>query len=393
MVRSANSSIDDRELIYSNPNKQVLSNDGREEDNLQVFYNYSDFSGDIVTELAGTDNNSNLKIDPPENIEWLPGQGLKIFGSTILYNKDVGAKIIESIQSTEEITIENWLKPSETNQTSTAIILGISEDSAQQFFIQEQVSFDEFYEYGIQLSTDQTDNFGNPRISTDARIWDTGLQHVLFTRNFMGIENIYLNGELVKSSNRNGSFSSLPTQQQLDICNLHFMDVPWNGTLFLTAIYNRALKPSEVISNYMAGIGQVEYSNEINNLVPGHTYYVYPFAQTKQGIAIGDSISLVIDKEDLKHREDTIIFEVYPNPSSGRFTLHINENTQFHEPANLRITNLIGQVVYAQNIPVSDTFFPSEIEFDLSDQLINGFYSIMLISGSKAFAKKLLIQQ
>ncbi len=58
----------------------------------------------------------------------------------------------------------------------------------------------------------------------------------------------------------------------------------------------------------------------------------------------------------------------------------------------LRIANLSGQVVYTQKISDSDTFFPSEIELDLTNQLGSGFYSIMLISGSKASARKLLIQ-
>ncbi len=46
-----------------------------------------------------------------------------------------------------------------------------------------------------------------------------------------------------------------------------------------------------------------------------------------------------------------------------------DESTQFLEPANLRIANLSGQVVYSQKIAGSDTLFPSEIQLDLTNQL------------------------
>ncbi len=101
---------------------------------------------------------------------------------------------------------------------------------------------------------------------------------------------------------------------QLELCNLHYMDAPWMGTLFLTAIYNKALDASQVYNNYLAGIGQIEYGNKINDLIPGNTYYLYPFAETKLGRVIGDSISVLIEKDDYQAQVDSLIFEIHPNP-------------------------------------------------------------------------------
>lgn len=393
LVQSSGGSLDDASIYYSDPAESVVSNGKREKNNLQLFYNYSDQAGDFVSELSGSDDKADLKIDPGGNTKWLRGQGLEILGKSILYNKEVGVSLMNAFKTTEEISVENWLKPSQLEQLSPSNILGIVEDSAHQFFIQQHLSDEDNYEYGFRLSTSNTDHFGNPEISTESKIRTSELQHVLYTRNVQGNEKIYLNGELVKTSSRSGSFSTQTNSTQLELCNLHYRDAPWMGTLFLTAIYNKALDASQANINYMAGIGQIEYGNEINDLVPGNTYYLYPFAETKLGMIIGDSISVKIEKDDYPAQIDSIIFEIHPNPSDGRFTVYIDESTTFTEPANLQIANLSGQIVYSQKIAGLDAFYAKEIVLNLSNQLTSGFYSIMMFSGAKASARKLLIQQ
>ncbi len=128
--------MNDARIYYSDPTKSVVSNGRRETNNLQVFYNFSNHTGDLVSNLSGSDYNADLQIGPDGSTQWLPGQGLEILGKSILYNKEVGRCLMKSFKVTEEISVENWIKPSQINQVSPSNILGIAEDSAHRIFLQ-----------------------------------------------------------------------------------------------------------------------------------------------------------------------------------------------------------------------------------------------------------------
>jgi len=218
-----------------------------------------------------------------------------------------------------------------------------------------------------------------------------GLRHIIFTRDAFGDENLYLNGIKVYSHTRAGDISSWKTSNRLEISNLQSKLSPWIGTFYLTAIYNKALSESEVQTNYKAGIGYVDYLVNLKNLAPGNTYHLYPFAQTDHGLSIGDSASLVIEDEEFLTKMDSIYMEIYPNPSDGRFKVYFENFTFKEDVAILKISDFSGHIIFIKTINLTDIYYSTEVELDVSHIIQPGIYSLMITIGSNSSARKLLI--
>jgi hypothetical protein len=100
---------------------------------------------------------------------------------------------------------------------------------------------------------------------------------------------------------------------------------------------------------------------------------------------------------------------VYPNPSNGSFTMHIECTQAESDQASIRIADMMGKLIYMESLELGDMcspvsnqdaysneqdLVPSSIEksFTLSSELDDGLYAVMLIIGNKVLTQRLLIQ-
>ena len=123
-----------------------------------------------------------------------------------------------------------------------------------------------------------------------------------------------------------------------------------------------------------------ETTQTISNLVPG-TYTVQVIDAngcTSNGTVVVQQFTSTIDVTSLTS------FELYPNPTSGQFTIDVAFSNI--EQANISIVNTVGQEVWSQNIAASEMKLP----VDLS-HLASGIYFVTINTDKGKAVKRILI--
>lgn len=82
---------------------------------------------------------------------------------------------------------------------------------------------------------------------------------------------------------------------------------------------------------------------------------------------------------------------VYPNPSSGAFTLTLNTDENMEGDVHAQIINQVGQIVYEHSAEVQRGSFTQEFNENIIAQ--SGMYVVKVIAGAKEFTGKLLIEK
>jgi hypothetical protein len=121
------------------------------------------------------------------------------------------------------------------------------------------------------------------------------------------------------------------------------------------------------------------YSFTDQNPLAGKNYYRIEEIDISGKIIYGD-INLV-DMNSL-----TNSFSIFPNPSSGQFSIRLAENTNL--PLLLTIADLAGKTVYEKTVQVNGSIIPVTMERTLA----TGMYIIMLKSNAVIRTAKLLIK-
>ncbi len=366
-----------------------VKNDNRVAKNLQVLYNFSEGLGNRVKDISGSDHPTDLTISNPSEVAWLPGQGLKVNGNTIISADQKSTDLLESLRSTGEITMEAWIKPATTEQNGPARIVTLSYDNYNRAAMLGQTGNDQNYDFNVRLNTSTTTPNGIPESSTADKYQIAALQHVIYTRDISGVEKIYVNGVERFSGNRAGDFSNWEDNYYLALANELTGNRPWKGTYFLVAIYNRALTDSEIIQNYRAGFGRVQFNSVLENLEPETHYFLTAFAESDQGTHFGEIVEFVTGNNPVE-LEDSIQMNVYPNPSDGIFRVSFQYSKV--EFATITVHDLSGKIIHSEKIPVNNFGLMQEQQFNMGSKMKNGIYFVTLILGETTTTKKLIIQ-
>jgi hypothetical protein len=80
---------------------------------------------------------------------------------------------------------------------------------------------------------------------------------------------------------------------------------------------------------------------------------------------------------------------VFPNPNNGSFTLQITPDVNLNEEVTVMITNMLGQQVYKENIPVSGAL-SKQIHIN---SVANGTYILSIKSATISKVIPLTIKQ
>jgi chitodextrinase len=395
-----------RTVYYAEKQNSLLTHSSRVKKGIQLMYDFTEGEGGIVRDKSGSDNSVDLMINNPLVTSWLPGQGLKIDNSTLISSQEVPMGMLNSISSSNEITLESWIRTGASDQSGPARILSISRDSKNRVATIGQSGDNDSYNYIARLTTTETSLNGTPEVTSNEVYNTPNLHHVVYTRSKEGIERIHINGEEKYSGMREGNISVGEEGNYLALANEMSGERPWIGSYYLVAVYDQALSEKDIAQNYDAGTGVIKYSTNLE-IEPNESYVVTPFARTIQGIAYGDPV--VLNANNFLHgiKEDSISMTIYPNPSNGDFTINVKCNVENTQMAYLQVSDMMGQILHNERLSVSELCGEEQftnggstgiistgqdIHVALSSLLEDGIYLVTVIVGNQSAGRRLLIQ-
>jgi hypothetical protein len=176
----------------------------------------------------------------------------------------------------------------------------------------------------MRLRTTKTDlNGTNPEVELKNVFLSNEPYHIAVTYDFQQ-ESIYFNGQLrLRSPVPGGKFSNWDPTFPLILGNENTGNRPWNGQLFLVAIYNRTLSGDEVVQNYHVGRSFLSTSVADEKRVRDGLIALYLFNQ-KDGFLVRDQSGSML-APDLYIPKDLKIFkkETYKAFLGSHFTLGV----------------------------------------------------------------------
>lgn len=215
---------------------------------LQVLYDFEEGTGNVVLDVSGVGIPLDLVVINEDLTQWVPG-GLSVNSATIVRSSQAASKIINAVKTTNEITVEAWVKPANTSQSGPARIVTLSADSKTR-----NLTLGQSQElYSFRLRTTGTNNNGLPTFNSSPGSADTSLTHVVYTRSNTGDAKIYVDGVESVSGLVDGDLSNWDDSYKFGLANEFTLDRPWLGELHLVAVYDRALDSDEVGQNFGAG--------------------------------------------------------------------------------------------------------------------------------------------
>ena len=221
----------------------------RVQDGLVLLYDFHEASGTTVHDVSGVTPIVDLEINNPGAVSWIQ-DGIDIHSNAIIKSGVTPVEFINVMQSTNEITVEAWIKPDNTTQSGPARLVSFSKTpSARNFTLGQKAN-----NYDMRLRTTSTDGNGRPSLRSTVNSASTNLTHVVFTRDASGQRVIYIDGNQSVASNLGGNFSNWSEKShEIALANELTMDRGWLGEMHLVAIYKKALSISEVKTNFSAG--------------------------------------------------------------------------------------------------------------------------------------------
>jgi glucose/arabinose dehydrogenase len=94
---------------------------------------------------------------------------------------------------------------------------------------------------------------------------------------------------------------------------------------------------------------------------------------------------------DLPNLSNDFQMKVFPNPTSGLFTIMINMHTIEEEIVRMRIVNVLGQEVYKKDIAARSEYINEVVELDKS--LPSGIYTLQVIIGDKVENTNMIMEK
>ena len=221
---------------------------------LQALYTFAEGSGTRVHDVSGSATPLHLTINDASAIRWIPG-GLSVTAPGLIASDTSADALITAIQQRNELTIEAWIKPANSEQDGPARIVTLSADHynrnvtlAQGLWGSQPGAL-----YDVRLRTIATDMNGSPSLSSPDGSLEPDLTHVVYTRDAAGNVRLYLDGEEQARATVAGDLTNWDTGYRLALANELTGDRPWLGEFHLLAIYNRALGSAEVGAHFEAG--------------------------------------------------------------------------------------------------------------------------------------------
>ena len=235
----------------------------RVSEGLQALYSFDDGEGPLVRDVSGVGSPLHLKIEDPAAVQWTDSS-IVVRGPTLISSIDAATKITEACHASNELTVEAWIKPEDSESSGPAGIVALAPDGEHRnFAVTLGMSGRESRDlYGIGLRTTEETEGGGPNLSSLPGVVREAPTHVVLTRDASGFARLYINNELHAQETVGGNFSNWDRGYPLVLGNGPSGDRPWLGSLYLVAVYCRALDGHEVWQNYAFGLKDIFTSGQ-----------------------------------------------------------------------------------------------------------------------------------
>jgi hypothetical protein len=96
------------------------------------------------------------------------------------------------------------------------------------------------------------------------------------------------------------------------------------------------------------GTGVGIYTSNITGLLPNTTYHIRAYATNSVGTAYGSDLTFTTLNNTALNDNSVELFNVYPNPTNGTFTLNMESGLENNSMVSL--LNILGQKVYESKL-------------------------------------------
>jgi len=180
---------------------------------------------------------------------WNTGENGVVMSGGRVGTDGPGSKVIEALKATSQSTFEIWIAAANLTQSGPARMISVGGDPGNQNFVLGQIEDD----VQVRLLHTGKDRKARPRLMTGDNSLTTGVTHLVHT--YDGIsERLYVNGvQHPTTVVQPGTYSNWDVTDNFNIGNEGSSNRPWSGTIYLVAVYNRALTEAEIQQNFVAG--------------------------------------------------------------------------------------------------------------------------------------------
>ena len=218
-------------------------------DGLVLLYDFGAGQGATVSDIAGRASGLDLTIANPSAVTWTD-TGLRFDQPTIATTNGAPTALYDRILDTQELTVEAWITPADTAQNGPARIVTLGEDTTATNLLLGQGAYGGG---GDQIEVRLHERIGTWQLRTGGGTLDDGLTHVVMTRTTEGTVTVYLNGQRSAQAQMAATLDGWNPAYQLAIGAELTGERAWLGIFHQLAIYDTALTPDQITTNYTAG--------------------------------------------------------------------------------------------------------------------------------------------
>ena len=279
-------------LVYATPAVTMPAAGGdsnRNHDGLIALYEFQDnesvADGDpAATEAADTSGvGAALNLTLENDVAWVPGGGVRFSAdnpNARLRNQNRGenqAKLYDRIadptNGSQEYSVEVWLMSSNLQQEVRNVVSYSESDTQRNMTLGQNTNY-----FNFSNRSEGTDDNGDPILENtmpgDKRFEvSQQIQHVIATYDQTNGRRIYVNSELIPGADTELGdllLTNWASNYRLSIGNEDDNGTGRNfeGSVFLVAVYNRAIPSTQIRTNFLAGFGDSFQLNfDIGSLV------------------------------------------------------------------------------------------------------------------------------
>lgn len=214
------------------------------EDGLQVLYTFQEGSGSMIHDVSGHNEPLDLTI-AGSGVRWLPDGGISIETPANIVAAESPTRLIEAIKTSNELSVDVWLKPANLTQDGPARIVTISRSPMERNFTLGQGKFGnhptDVFDVRLRTTDASINNNGEPSLTTASGTVRNELMHVVYTRSADGEVRMYVDGDEVLRSITPGSLTNWDAEHSLALANEIGGERPWLGELHRVALYDCAM--------------------------------------------------------------------------------------------------------------------------------------------------------
>jgi len=226
----------------------VIAPDTRIVDGIIALYDFREGTGSVITDKSSVDTKIDLSISDENDISWSQN-GLEIVTEASIISGAPAAKLHSLITSSNEFSVEMWIKPANNTQTGSARILTFSQDgNFRNFSVGQDAD-----RYEFRVRTDGSDDNGFPAVYSPNGSASAELQHVVVVVSTNNRARIFVNGQEVANVELANNLSTWNSSYRLSLANELIDSRPWLGTYNYVAVFDKWLSPAEVEHNYNIG--------------------------------------------------------------------------------------------------------------------------------------------